>query len=450
VSTTEALLLSKIVEDGGSFAMRKVYAQGISAQSFALYEDEFRWMESRLKRQRPLTRRALLEQFPDFEFMVAKDETVEDLAQELKRECALAETNEIVNALARADKENVIDLLLASRERITAVTRAHAPQSDVDLDDWRHVVEQMRQGQLLARNGQTPGIKSGIPHIDVHMGGFMPGQFIDLEGRTGSGKSMKMMLLAWGARKQNCQVGLFCPELNEHEVRCRYHTIASADKDVQKEVGISHSFRNMALMQRLPAFNIKSYQRFCEYIDSLPGRMKLLCGAGRAEKMSVGYIEDRIVELGLDIVFVDPIYLLAPVRVSRDTNKWEEMAYTAEALHDLGAKYDIPIVFANQAHLDGNKGDAPGLEKSFGAKAVVHMSDWVLGVHHMSEENILVVRTNKSRFGQSFRYQARFVPNTGFFEVETPLSANYLNGRDDAREEEVVKQATSKRKKVLQ
>lgn len=149
------------------------------------------------------------------------------------------------------------------------------------------------------------------------------------------------------------------------------------------------------------------------------------------DQMSVGYVEDRIVEHGLDLVIIDPIYLLKPVRTTKEGNIYQEVAWVAEKLHQVGESLNVPVVFTNQAHLDGNKDDAPGLDKSFGAKALLHLADYVLGVQHMSEEKLLIVRSNKSRFGESFRFQARFLPNTGYFEVLTPLVVSSSSSGDD-------------------
>lgn len=447
--SAEALLLSAIVDEGTN-ALRKVYAAGVSADHFVVYDEEFQWVERRAARKKPITLRALKEQFSDFEYQRAKGETIDDLVDELRREVALAEMNEIITSLAeQTNKDNVLENLVEARERITAVTRAHSPMGDVDLDaDVDGVIEEMRQGQLLARNGQSLGILTRIPQIDYYMGGLMPGQFIGLNGRTGSGKSYVLMKLGWAARKQGLNVGLFSPEFNAHEVRCRYHTLASADKDVQAACGLERSFRNSLLMRRTE-FSLASYRRLLDYLHEMQGSYHLLCGSGQKDQMSVGYIEDRLIEYQLDLVLVDPIYLLKPVRLHREGNVYQEVAWIAEHLHRLGEQYEVPIVFTNQAHLDGNKGDAPNLKDSFGAKSLLHISDWVLAVQHMSEENKLVVKANKGRFGETFRFTATFVADSGYFEMETPPPTGYRNGSHRKRAKEVVKKAVKGRKTAI-
>ena len=138
------------------------------------------------------------------------------------------------------------------------------------------------------------------------------------------------------------------------------------------------------------------------------------------------------------------------MREHREGNVYQEVAWIAESLHRLGETYDVPIVFTNQAHLDGNKGDAPGIDKSFGSKTLLHLADWVLAVQHMSEENVLVVKATKGRFGEQWRMLATFIADTGFFEVQTPAPHGYRNGNghhDDA--EEVVRRAVGRKKSLI-
>ena len=438
--SVETLTIAKIVDDGAS-ALRRLYSAGISTSDFVLYDDEFRWIERRIAQRKPLNRRTFRQKFPDFEWNGVPSDDISDLAAELKEERAYEELAKVLSTIGdNLERDNALDLAIQMREHLQNVTRKYHPMSDIELDsDVAGVIEEMRKGMALAKAGLTSGIPTGFPHLDHHWGGLMPGVFIEVLGRTGEGKSLKVNHMAWEAKKAEYRVGMFTPEFNQHEARCRYHCIASADPVVQREVGLERSFRHRALLFK-HGFNLKTYQRFMEYLRDTPGRMHLLSGTHMRDKMSVGYIEDRIVELELDVVFVDPIYLLKPVRMTREGNNWQEVAWTAEALHHLSEQYNVPIVFTNQAN-DKQKGsareDAPHKSDSFGSQSMTHIVDYVLGVKHISEENHMICRGTKSRFGQNFRYELALFANTGVIKQKTPIKGNYWNGHEDANDEDL-------------
>lgn len=437
--SVEALAISVIVDEGAS-ALRRFYGKGISSRDFVVWEDEFKWIERRLSLRKPVNRRSFRAKFPEFEWQLPRNETIEDLVHELREERAFEEMNSIVTTLGQElERDNALDLAVQVRDALAKVTRRHAPMSDIDLDsNIEEVIEEMRQGMLLAKQGLSVGIPTGIPHLDHHWGGLMPGILIELLGRTGEGKSYKALIFAWAAKKQGYRVGVFTPELNAHQVRCRYHTLASADKKVQKALGLERSFRNRALYFKR-GFNLKAYQRFLEYMESIPGRVHLLSGDKGGSGLTVGYIEDRCVELELDLLIVDPIYLVKPVRTTGEGG-WQETAWTTEAVHQIGEQYDIPVVFTNQASDKQKAGrdDAPHRSDSFGSQSMSHLSDYILGLKHVSDENRMICRGTKSRFGaDNFRYEMKFYANTGVMRVLTPLAGNYFNGSDDPDEDDV-------------
>jgi len=146
--------------------------------------------------------------------------------------------------------------------------------------------------------------------------------------------------------------------------------------------------------------------------------------------MTPAFIESRIDDLGIEMIVVDPIYKLKPVQ--RRALKHEEIADLIDSLQDIAKAFNIPAVVANQAHRQqGNRGDAPHKDQSFGSDAPVHEADHVIGVKYFSEERKLILRCTKSRFGDDFRVDVRFHPNIGIMEDITPIRGSYFNGRSE-------------------
>ena len=152
--------------------------------------------------------------------------------------------------------------------------------------------------------------------------------------------------------------------------------------------------------------------------------------------MSLSYIESRIEDLGIEMCVIDPLYKLR--RVSKRSLRHEELADVVDGLQDLGKGFNIPILVTNQAHRQqGNKGDAPHMDQSFGTDALAHEADHVIGVQHFQEEHKLVYRCTKSRFGGAFRVDVLFYPNIGKMEDVTPIRTDYFNGHEEITDEEM-------------
>src|SRR4051812_4156077 len=187
--SSEALAIALLVEEGAK-ALRSFYANGVTGGDFLIYEEEFEWIEKRLARKKPMNRRVFRERFPDFEWIGVPKEDPADLAAELKEERAFEEINELIASLSeRLEKDNALELAIETRELLGKVTRKFVPSSDSILEDWQEDVQEMRRHMQAAKAGAPVGLQTGFAHLDHHWGGLLPGQFIEILGRTGEGKS---------------------------------------------------------------------------------------------------------------------------------------------------------------------------------------------------------------------------------------------------------------------
>lgn len=425
--SVEAFVLSALVEGGSP---KPAFQAQLSADDFLMYEDEWTWICEQAENRRPVNKRRFKQVFPEFEF-VTVGERVQDLIEELKQERAYELISGAIDSVSRElTPANCIEQAEILREVVASVLRFHSPNSDVFLtENWQEHLKAIRNLRILHASGQRPGISTGMPNLDHHWGGLMPGRLVVVLGRPGDAKSFFNAKLFTEAFLQGHRVALFSPEMNEHEHRCRIATLLSGNREIQEELGLRGSFRNRALMEG-HGFNEKTYKRFWQYLKTRDGEMILFTQKWKRTKMTPAYIESKLDDLGIEAAFIDPIYKLKPT--NRRQLKHEEISDLVDAVQDLSEAFNVPIVISNQAHRQQtNKGDAPHKDSSFGSDSPVQEGDHVVGVKNIEEERRLILRCTKNRFGGNFRVECKFHPNIGILEDVTPIRGDYFKGGDD-------------------
>jgi replicative DNA helicase len=303
--------------------------------------------------------------------------------------------------------------------------------------DWQSHLRHVKELQILRELGQIAGIPTGLKHLDIHWGGLQKATSYLVLGRPGDAKSFFQAKLAVEGMLAGERIGLFSPEMTEHQHRCRINTLLSANSKIQEACGLSGAFRNRALKDGY-GFNLKRYKRFLEYIEQeVPGEIHLFTQKYRREKMTPHYIESRVEDLGITCVIVDPIYKLKSPRHRK--LRYEELSDITDSLQDMSQGFNIPIVMSNQAtrSLVGQKGEPPTKDSSFGADAPVQEADCVIGLKHYSEERCMKLNCSKNRHGEPFKFTVSFHPNIGRMEDVTPISTDYFNGYDPEKAEEL-------------
>jgi replicative DNA helicase len=435
--SVENLVIAELVSEG---TPKIALQQGITEDDFEIYDEEWQWIISRAEQKKPITTRIFKEKFPEFEFLRTQ-ERIQDLIEELKQERAFVAVGSAIDKVqVDLTPDNAVEQAMELREILSGVLRIHSPASDVLIKgDYKEHLEHMKRLHTLREAGESVGISSGFKNFDHHLGGFVQGRMYAVLARPGNTKSYSLAQFATQAMKEGRRVGFFSPEMNEFEHRCRVHTLLSADPKIQEAVGFRNAFRNRALMEG-HGFNMKTYKRFLEYVDEeMKGEIVLFTQKWRRRKMSLSYIETRIEDMGIELCIIDPLYKLK--RPAKRALRHEELADLVDGIQDLGKGFNIPMIVSNQAHRQqGNKGDAPHMDQSFGTDALAHEADHVIGIQHFEEERKLVYRCTKSRFGGNFRVDVAFFPNIGKMQDITPIRGDYFNGHDDDLDEKKLRE----------
>jgi hypothetical protein len=413
--SVESLVITALVEEG---TPKPAYQQGINKNDFEIMTDEFEWIERRFEKRKPITRRTFRERFDDFEYIVPK-ENIDDLLIELKEEKAYSQIAALIETAATSLlPENAIQTAEQMREVLGDTLKTYSPHSDIDVQDFGSHLEKIKQHRVLAKAGHTVGMPTLIPTIDYHWDGLLPGRLIGVLGRPGEGKSFFITYIAWLAIKSGYKIGLFSPEMDEFEHRCRLHTLASADKEVQEACGLKRGFKNRDLMRGV-GFNMRSYEHFGEYFDNLPGKCFLFTRKYRSSPMTPQYVASRVADLGLHGVIADPLSKLRTLGKRKDNPVWE--AYDkVGAFQELGEEHGIFTIATNWSTRQQGRSKsekAPDLDESFGSDALAQEADHIIGVKHDPEDKTLTLRCTKSRFGKpKFTSVIDFHPNTGFWQ----------------------------------
>lgn len=440
--SVEALVIASIVNEGVG-GLRKVYQQSISTEDFVTYEEEFRWIEDRVAHKLPINKRVFIRKFPDFEFL-PPEERLQDLLADLKNERAFMDMRALLETISdELEVDNAVEKAQQAHDILRQITHQHAPSSDFALiSGWREHLEEQRRLRNLHQAGEPPGIPTGLKHIDHHWDGLVNGRMIVVLGRPGEGKSFLTEKFGAHAIFNKYRVLKFSPEMNRHEHACRLHTLLSAYPEVKAALGLEYSFRNRALMRGM-GFSMKKYKRFLEWLDEECGEMILMTKTHRRTAMTPAFIESKIADIGPDLVIIDPIYKLASVR-QRDS-RIAELSDIADALQDLAESYNVPIVVTNQAHRQASgRDDAPHKDSSFNSDVPIQEADHVIGVKNISEEKRMILRCSKSRFGQDFRFELKFYPNTGVMKETEEPTGSYFNGHDEDVEDEELREIVDK------
>lgn len=419
--SVEAYVISALVEEGSP---KVAYQRGVDRNLFDVYSDEWDWIERQFENRKPINRRRFTERFNDFEWTMPKEKLI-DLLDELKTERAFSQVFSLIESVSETLlPENSVQQAEHMKEVLSEVVKNYSPHSDIDVKDASRHLEIIRQHRRLARAGQPSGMPTLIPSIDYHFDGLVPGRLIGILGRPGEGKSFCLAWFAWVALKLGYKIGIFSPEMNEFEHRCRLHTLASADPEVQKACGLKHSFRNRDLMRG--DVDEKKYQRFLDYFESLPGFAQIFTKVYRRTPLTVSYVGAKIEDLGLHGVIADPLSKLSTGARHTDNPVWDDYEKVHQ-FQEIAEEHNIFCVATNWSNRpqQGRRKveEAPDLDESFGSDALAKEADHIIGVKYDPEDRELILRCTKSRFGvNKFKAHIDFHPNTGFWaEVNIPF-----------------------------
>lgn len=206
----------------------------------------------------------------------------------------------------------------------------------VDLKDYypEYFDEIKERRRIYQESGGNPlaanhGIPSGFPTIDKIVGGWKPGQYITVAGRTSVGKSFTVSNFLISACADNKSVLFFSAEMPKNEIVDRLLAAISNVKYAHVQKG------NLTDedMEHLSAAH-ETFDKMKIKIDCTPG---MDMNHIKAESMKAATSDN-----GLDMVIIDYLQLITPDN-PRDQRE-QQVAKISWSIKMLAASLKIPVI----------------------------------------------------------------------------------------------------------
>lgn len=422
-TSPELLLISAVLNTKDNITPA---INGITADMFHQYPDEYEWIEKYMAtHRRAPSIPAFKSKFPGMRVIKTATDTVH-FCQEVKESHAQSEfLSSIQEAIDFADRGELRKAIkhLQTTSMTTEVQLEGMSTNDDIIEHWQADYDEAAARMQRAKDYGQAGIPTGFPTLDERTGGPQPGQFWVMAARLGEGKTWTLNRMATAALFGGFNVQYNALEMTRAEIAFRVHTFASSVYG--KEV-----FKNMDLTQGR-GFDIREYK---EFLTGLKGSIK---SAFRVADQTRGAITLSTMAAQFerhmaDIMYLDYITLVE----SENADIRAGVTKLSQGLKNMAQRYQRPIVVAAQLNRDAsNRRDFAGPENLAESDAIGRDADVVVTMKQMSKR-VIGMRLAKNRHGRSgITFYAKFLVNTGEFSEITFDQAQDMMAEDRDNDE---------------
>lgn len=299
-------------------------------------------------------------------------------------------------------EQDVDGLVQTLRDMLSAVTAVKNPNKYTPINK---IAQRVKDQYLLAKD--TPGlmgVTTGYPSLDYQTTGLLPGDLAVIVARPNMGKTYIQLKMAHSAWKAGKKVAVITMEMiNEALVR--------------RWIGVDAEINPDSI--RRGELDIHGEKIFFDTIESYDGMDNAYFMAGDMHK-DVNAVEEMIVQLAPDIVFIDASYLLTPA----DRQGKEGAAIAQQVIRELkglARAYGIPICITVQfnrnvrKHGKMNKGSRLDVADIGGTDAVGQDADIIMGLRlppmpYRDTHRIVEMMKIREGVAQDFATQFSFWP----------------------------------------
>jgi len=376
---TELKVLSKIVNDPAALQLawdlglrEDVFEEPIYRSAYKLAVDYWR----RSQMQAAPTAAVLAREFPDLQIKTVVDETLFWLVDDLQRRYA---TNigqrmirDVITLLEDNPREALVKLA-TDAYRASQITTPRYERADMSAN-----VEERRETYSRGLTQGLTGMTLGLPELDTHTGGVLPGEIALLAGFAKTGKSFWLPHAAVRARRLGYTPLLVTLEQPISEMQDRIDSLAS---------GVSYNRLSKRMLHMQETTQLREAQDELAdlgpiYVERLP----------RGERTVVDIV-NRARNIGADYLLIDQLTFMEPTNNPRsDKEKFSNIIFGLKDEVGVEASGKMPVLLAHQLNrksLENNRENGGGARGAMhnlaGAAEIEQTCDILLGLWRTPE-----------------------------------------------------------------
>lgn len=189
--------------------------------------------------------------------------------------------------------------------------------------------------QMFDLSGMVNGLTLGLEGIDSAISFLLPGEFMVLAARLGTGKSIITCYLAARWARFGKKVLVVSCEMLPEQLMHRIYAIFG---------GFNPKLFRMPQMALELASHMGDVRAKLAEVKTAGGDIIF----PRDRALTMDALETAIIEEEPDVVLVDGLYLLKPARMRTDSAKWETTMASSNGLKQLSMEYSVPMFGTTQ------------------------------------------------------------------------------------------------------
>lgn len=295
--------------------------------------------------------------------------------------------------------DDPMDIMRVVQSESFNLMRDSGTMLDTDMTDWRDFADTLRE-RIENPDNSIVGVSSGISTIDLHFGGWQPGDFVVVIGWTGVGKSALTRLFAANAWRAGYRPLIISLEMDKLQEISRMHTILNGGK----------FFTNTQLMNGV-GIDIDQYTGWAEdtFTNAHPLHLVTSEGVDSADQF---FVQAKIEQYKPDLVILDYHTLFEDGR--NGGTETERAKNLSKDFKRIAVRNRVPVIDVSGVTMESGHNDRPPeLNEIAWSKQLSYDADMVLAIHRQPDSEVFQVITRKVRRCPHFAFYLNWNLDTG-------------------------------------